>query len=159
MPHNTSCISDNDGTGNDQTIGSYFQAVKDQESQSQLLNSTKSNSQTEDRTANAITGTSTPDNITNDVFLSQNSLGRWNYMNDDANLLDDLQLEPLRSEANKPATCTLMDQSSNQQPIFNITDVSPGWAYSTEETKVFLSQYFSEHFFSLLELILLSACS
>ncbi|XP_020084466.1 calmodulin-binding transcription activator 5 isoform X3 [Ananas comosus] len=148
MPHNTSCITDNDGAGNDQTIGSYFQAMKDQESQSQLLNSTKSESQTEDRTSNAITGTSTPDNITNDVFLSQNSLGRWNYLNDDINLLDDLQLEPLRSEANKLATCTLMDQSSNQQPIFNITDVSPGWAYSTEETKVFLSQYFSEHFFS-----------
>nr|CAD1844931.1 unnamed protein product [Ananas comosus var. bracteatus] len=106
MPHNTSCITDNDGAGNDQTMVVIFQAMKDQESQSQLLNSTKSESQTEDRTSNAITGTSTPDNITNDVFLSQNSLGRWNYMNDDINLLDDLQLEPLRSEANKPATCT-----------------------------------------------------
>ncbi|OAY83213.1 Calmodulin-binding transcription activator 5 [Ananas comosus] len=151
MPHNTSCITDNDGAGNDQTIGSYFQAMKDQESQSQLLNSTKSESQTEDRTSNAITGTSTPDNITNDVFLSQNSLGRWNYLNDDINLLDDLQLEPLRSEANKLATCTLMDQSSNQQPIFNITDVSPGWAYSTEETKVLVVGYFYEQQKHLME--------
>ena len=55
-------------------------------------------------------------NIPNDVPARENSLGLWKYLNDDSPCLG--------------------DNIASNEKLFNITDFSPEWAYSTEHTKV-----------------------
>ncbi|XP_068662497.1 calmodulin-binding transcription activator 5-like isoform X2 [Aristolochia californica] len=72
------------------------------------------------------------------AFQTQDSFGRWvNYIENDIPVsLDELPLEISVTSDNEPGLATTTDQLSPQQYIFNITDVSPAWGFSTEETKV-----------------------
>ncbi|KAG6536567.1 hypothetical protein ZIOFF_001625 [Zingiber officinale] len=65
-------------------------------------------------------------------LVSQNNFGCWNVNSDSLVLLEDFQIQvpcTVDGEANSVTTMT-------GDPIFNITEISPGWSYSTEETKL-----------------------
>ncbi|XP_042441133.1 calmodulin-binding transcription activator CBT-like isoform X1 [Zingiber officinale] len=73
-------------------------------------------------------------------LVSQNNFGCWNVNSDSLVLLEDFQIQvpcTVDGEANSVTTMT-------GDPIFNITEISPGWSYSTEETKVIVVGNFCE---------------
>lgn len=76
----------------------------------------------------------------NDGLQTQDSFGRWmNYiMTDSPGSVDDPHLESSIPIGQEPSTSPMMNhpQSSVPSELFSITDVSPAWAFSTEETKV-----------------------
>lgn len=82
------------------------------------------------------------DNPSKDGLQSQDSFGKWiNYMiaADSPGSVDDPSLEPATLPGYQSFPSPSLDnKSSAQEHIFNITDVSPAWAFSTEETKVLL---------------------
>ncbi|KAG1338762.1 Calmodulin-binding transcription activator CBT [Cocos nucifera] len=127
----------------------YFQAAKDPENGSPLFKTMNPTSQVADLKLDAVHSCASPDILTGDVFLAQNSFGRWNCINDDSlGSLDD-QLET-SSSGDKSNAFTAMNQSSTPEQIFSIIDISPGWAYSTEETKVLVVGHFKEPYKHLL---------
>ncbi|XP_043721611.1 calmodulin-binding transcription activator 5-like isoform X2 [Telopea speciosissima] len=71
---------------------------------------------------------------------TQDSFGRWmNYiMTDSSGSVDDPPLESPISSGHESSLSAVMDcnHPSIEEQIFSITEVSPAWAYSTEETKV-----------------------
>lgn len=72
--------------------------------------------------------------FSDNVLVSQNSFGCWNVNSDSLGLLEDLQIQvPCTVDGEASSVTTTMGD-----PIFNITEISPGWSYSTEETKVIL---------------------
>ncbi|KAE9455153.1 hypothetical protein C3L33_12959, partial [Rhododendron williamsianum] len=77
----------------------------------------------------------------NDGLQTQDSFGRWmNYiMTDSPGSVDDPHLESSIPIGQEPSTSPMMNhpQSSVPSELFSITDVSPAWAFSTEETKAF----------------------
>lgn len=83
-------------------------------------------------------------NIPNDVvpLQSQDSFGKWiNYMiaTDSPGSVDDPSLEPATLAGYQSFPSPNLDNKlSAEEQIFNITDVSPAWAFSSEETKVLL---------------------
>lgn len=89
------------------------------------------------------------DNLLNDGLQSQDSFGRWinEVITDSPGTVIDPAIEPSISSIHNSHTDPTLDQrqSSVMEQIFNITDVSPAWAFSTEKTKVlsFTSTYFS----------------
>uniref|UniRef100_A0A5B7A702 Putative calmodulin-binding transcription activator 6 isoform X1 n=1 Tax=Davidia involucrata TaxID=16924 RepID=A0A5B7A702_DAVIN len=85
---------------------------------------------------------------TKDGLQTQDSFGMWmNYiMTDSPGSVDDPVLESSISSVQKSFMSPLMDhhQSSFPEQIFSITDVSPAWAFSTEETKILVTGFFHE---------------
>ncbi|KAJ4968071.1 hypothetical protein NE237_014772 [Protea cynaroides] len=78
---------------------------------------------------------------------TQDSFGQWmNYiMTDSSGSIDD---PPLESPVSNGHESSLFAKIDNNQPsigeqIFSITEVSPAWAFSTEETKVIVIGCFS----------------
>ncbi|GMP57038.1 hypothetical protein CsSME_00021291 [Camellia sinensis var. sinensis] len=88
----------------------------------------------------------TLDIIGKDGLQTQDSFGRWiNYiMADSPGSVDDLEFSIQSSH--ESSTSPMMDhlQSSVPVQIFTITDVSPGWAFSTEETKILITGFFND---------------
>lgn len=80
------------------------------------------------------------DNLNEDGLQMQDSFGRWiNYkITDSPGSVDDQPLESSISAGYKSLTPPTNDShgSSVLGQIFNITDVSPAWGFSNEETKV-----------------------
>ncbi|KAF9607258.1 hypothetical protein IFM89_033465 [Coptis chinensis] len=81
-----------------------------------------------------------------DDFYKQDSFGRWMncIMSDSPGSLDDLPVESSVTTGHESSTSTVIDHnlSSTQQLVFYITDISPAWSYSEEETKVIVVGYF-----------------
>ncbi|OVA16811.1 IQ motif [Macleaya cordata] len=81
-----------------------------------------------------------------DGLRTQDSFGRWmNYvMTDSPGSLDGLPVESPISNGNGSSITGTMDHhhSSVQQQVFSITEISPAWGFSTEETKVIVVGYF-----------------
>lgn len=73
------------------------------------------------------------DSLNKDGLQTQDSFGRWiNYfISDSPGSADELMT---------PESSVTIDQSYVMQQIFNITEISPSWALSNEETKVLLFQ-------------------
>lgn len=91
------------------------------------------------------------DVLVNDGLHSQDSFGRWinDFITDSSDSVDGSVLETSISSAHPQDSLyssTMHLQSSVPEQIFNITDVSPAWAYSNEKTKVFLSCIFHYDF-------------
>lgn len=86
-------------------------------------------------------------NLGNEPLRNQDSFGRWmNYiMADSPGSVDDSVLDSSVSSNHDPSTVNEL--------IFNITEVSPAWAFSTEKTKVGFD--FLLHFVSILWFLLL----
>ncbi|XP_031096428.1 calmodulin-binding transcription activator 5 [Ipomoea triloba] len=86
------------------------------------------------------------DNPSKDGLQSQDSFGKWiNYMiaADSPGSVDDPSLEPATLPGYQSFPSPSLDnKSSAQEHIFNITDVSPAWAFSTEETKILVIGHF-----------------
>lgn len=81
--------------------------------------------------------------LVSDSLHNQNSLGRWmeKIMTESTGTETDCTLESsISSYPNLSASPAINDlQTSFPEQIFCTTDISPAWAYSNEETKVFLS--------------------
>lgn len=84
----------------------------------------------------------TLDILDKDGLQTQESFGRWmNYiLTDSPGSVDDPILESSIPTGHEFSTLQTMDhpQSFVTGQLFSITDVSPAWAFSTEETKVIL---------------------
>lgn len=81
-----------------------------------------------------------------DGLKPQDSFGRWvNYVvTESPDSLDNLPVEsPISNGHGSSITGTMNHHhhSSVREQVFTITEISPAWALSTEETKVFLSQF------------------
>lgn len=89
--------------------------------------------------AHAAIGVDSSDMIINDNLQSQDSFGKWlnHVIADSPCSVDDSGLESSVSSIHDSYS-PVMDhhQPSLPEQVFNITDVSPVWAYSSEETKV-----------------------
>ncbi|KAF8394646.1 hypothetical protein HHK36_020862 [Tetracentron sinense] len=89
-----------------------------------------------------------------DGLQSQDSFGSWmNNLFDSPVPVDDPPFESPISTGHESNVSAMMNhsQSSIQEKIFSITDVSPAWAFSTEETKVMVIGFFSEEHLHLAE--------
>ncbi|CAK9145637.1 unnamed protein product [Ilex paraguariensis] len=102
------------------------------------------------------------DNLVKDGLQTQDSFGRWmNYiMTESPGLVDDPIMEPSLSTGHETSTPPIMDhpQSSVLEQIISITDVSPAWALSTEETKIIVVGFFREGHPDLAKSNLLCVC-
>ncbi|KAF5950830.1 hypothetical protein HYC85_012823 [Camellia sinensis] len=107
---------------------------------------TDSNLQKKDYQLGTVGTGETLDIIGKDGLQTQDSFGRWiNYiMADSPGSVDDLEFSIQSSH--ESSTSPMMDhlQSSVPVQIFTITDVSPGWAFSTEETKILITGFFND---------------
>ncbi|CAL5346879.1 unnamed protein product [Camellia sinensis] len=81
-----------------------------------------------------------------DDLKTQDSFGRWmnSVMSDSPGSVDDPTLVSSISTGHESFTSPTMDhlQSSVPGQIFSITDVSPAWAFPTEETKILITGFF-----------------
>ncbi|CAA0824131.1 Calmodulin-binding transcription activator 5 [Striga hermonthica] len=86
-------------------------------------------------------------NIGKDGLVSQDSLGMWmpNANADSSRPVDCQGLEPSISAGHESFTSSVMDNHLSSVPsqMFNITDVLPSWALSTQETKVIVVGFFN----------------
>ncbi|XP_059290371.1 calmodulin-binding transcription activator 5-like [Lycium ferocissimum] len=75
------------------------------------------------------------DSLNKDGLQTQDSFGRWiNYfITDSAGSTDEMMT---------PESSVTVDQSYVMQQIFNITEISPSWALSSEETKILVIGHF-----------------
>lgn len=80
------------------------------------------------------------DALLNNGYGSQESFGKWvhNFISDSPGSVDDPSLEAVYTPGQESSAppAVFHPQSNIPDQIFNITDVSPAWAYSTEKTKV-----------------------
>ncbi|KAL3829339.1 hypothetical protein ACJIZ3_018141 [Penstemon smallii] len=106
------------------------------------------NSQTMNSRMSPLSGADSLHNLGENGLQSQDSFGRWmKYMiADSPGSSDDQALEPSISNEHQSFTSRMIDNHppSAQGQIFNITDVSPAWSLSTEETKVLVVGAFNE---------------
>ncbi|WOL00294.1 calmodulin-binding transcription activator 5-like isoform X2 [Canna indica] len=114
----------------DRSNGGYLQAEKDKDMTSISLSTENLNHQVVEFDLDAIVHNENTTIYPDDFLLSQNSFG---------NLLDDLQLQVSSSVGDEVSSMTTLGDHT-----FNIIEISPGWSYSTEETKVIVVGYFSE---------------
>uniref|UniRef100_A0A2P2LW52 Calmodulin-binding transcription activator 5 isoform X3 n=2 Tax=Rhizophora mucronata TaxID=61149 RepID=A0A2P2LW52_RHIMU len=90
------------------------------------------------------------DTVNNDSLQSQDSFGRWmnSIMADSLGSVDNSMHESPISSGHESLSSPPIDQHQSSVPvqIFIITDVSPGWAFSTETTKILVTGYFLEKY-------------
>ncbi|KAL5197132.1 hypothetical protein ABZP36_000644 [Zizania latifolia] len=121
---------------NNQVTADYFGALKHQGDQTQSLVTSDVDSQSDQFISSLVkTPMDGKVSVPNDMPARQNSLGLWKYLDDDSPCLGD-----------NPRTVTESFHPVTSQRIFNITDISPEWAYSTESTKVLVVGNFYEQY-------------
>ncbi|KAL6862149.1 hypothetical protein ACP4OV_016798 [Aristida adscensionis] len=123
--------------GLNQVYTTYFGALKHQETQSPSLKSTQVTSNRDSQSkqpASSFEKTLMDGNIPNDAPARQNSLGLWKYLDDD-----------ISSLGVNPSSTLLTTQPMTNKNLFHITEISPEWAYCTEDTKVLVVGYFYEN--------------
>ncbi|KAH7513448.1 hypothetical protein FEM48_Zijuj12G0201000 [Ziziphus jujuba var. spinosa] len=101
------------------------------------------------------------DVLVNDGLHSQDSFGRWinDFITDSSDSVDGSVLETSIPSAQDSFSSLAMHlQSPVSEQIFNITDVSPAWAYSNEKTKILLTGFFREEYQHLSKSDLLCVC-
>ncbi|KAI3821775.1 hypothetical protein L1987_09347 [Smallanthus sonchifolius] len=97
------------------------------------------------------------DTMVNDGLKNQDSFGRWmNYTLTESPVIDATQ--PVVSAGVETVKTTTGQQSHSFQQIFNITEVSPSWASSSEETKVLIIGVFHEKHIHLANSNLFCVC-
>ncbi|CAK9328942.1 unnamed protein product [Citrullus colocynthis] len=105
------------------------------------------------------------DSLLNEGLQSQDSFGRWinEVITDSSGSVIDPAIEPSISSVdsvhNSYCDSTLYHhQTSAMEQIFNITDVSPAWAFSTEKTKILIIGYFHNDYVHLAKSNILVVC-
>ncbi|KAM1086543.1 hypothetical protein ACFX2B_012039 [Malus domestica] len=120
-----------------------------------LVGDVNSNLQRRDYNAKA-------DVLHNNGLHSQDSFGRWinQIMTDSPASVEDPVLDSSFSAAQNSFASPTMNhlQSSVPQQIFNITDISPTWAFSNEKTKILITGFLHQEFFQLAKSDLLCIC-
>ncbi|KAK8671197.1 hypothetical protein V6N13_037802 [Hibiscus sabdariffa] len=110
------------------------------------------NSKVQSEDSSAI-GTGEPlDLLVNGGLHSQDSFGKWinNTLTESPYTMGDPVLESLSSAGNVSFTSPVQ--------IFNITEVSPAWAYSTEKTKILVTGVFHQAYQHLAKSNLFCVC-
>ncbi|KAL2603876.1 hypothetical protein AAZV13_09G036100 [Glycine max] len=106
-------------------------------------------------------GVDTLGTLVNEGLQSQDSFGTWmNIMSDTPCSIDESALEATTSSVHVPYSSLVADnkQSSLPEQVFNLTEVSPVWASSTEKTKVLVTGYFHNNYQHLAKSNLLCVC-
>ncbi|XP_034228719.1 calmodulin-binding transcription activator 5 isoform X2 [Prunus dulcis] len=102
------------------------------------------------------------DVLVNDGLHSQDSFGRWinQVMADPPGSVEDPALESSSIAAQNSFASPSADhlQSSVPHQIFNITDLSPAWAFSNEKTKILITGFFHQEYLHLAKSDLLCIC-
>ncbi|KAL5197714.1 hypothetical protein ABZP36_001226 [Zizania latifolia] len=120
--------------GNNQVTADYFGALKYQGDQTQSVLTSDVDIQSEPFISSLVkTPMDGKLSVPNDMPARQNSLGLWKYLDDDNPCLGD-----------NPSSITQSLHPVTSERIFNITEISPEWAYSTESTKVLVVGNFYE---------------
>ncbi|XP_054786379.1 calmodulin-binding transcription activator 5-like isoform X2 [Prosopis cineraria] len=117
----------------------------------QTFNS-QSNSNVQSEHSITISGGDLVDSLVNDTLQSQDSFGKWisNMISDSPCSIDDSGLESSVSSVHDSYSSVLDNhQPSLPEQVFNITDVSPGRACSTENTKVLITGIFHDDYLHL----------
>ncbi|THU67301.1 hypothetical protein C4D60_Mb05t23210 [Musa balbisiana] len=136
--HCPSNVKSGNDCGIDQSNGGYLQAVKDQDITPTSFRAENLAQVAEFDMDDMVLSENTT-TYTNDILLGENSFGSWNYINDySIGSLDDRQLLASSSRGDEAMATSMGDH------VFNITEISPGWSYSTEETKVVVVGHFCE---------------
>ncbi|XP_017409861.1 calmodulin-binding transcription activator 5 isoform X2 [Vigna angularis] len=92
---------------------------------------------------------------------SQDSFGTWmNIMSDAPCSIDESALATSISTVREPYLSLVADNqlSSLPEQVFNLTEVSPAWASSTEKTKVLITGYFHSDYQHLAKFNLVCVC-
>ncbi|MBA0710657.1 hypothetical protein Golax_009929, partial [Gossypium laxum] len=90
------------------------------------------------------------DFLVNDGLQSQDSFGKW---------INDFITEPLGSVGDSVLELSSANDSfTSPEQIFSITEVSPGWAYSTEKTKILVTGVFHQAYQHLAKSTLFCVC-
>ncbi|XP_061344790.1 calmodulin-binding transcription activator 5-like [Gastrolobium bilobum] len=108
-------------------------------------------------------GVDSLDTLVNEGLQSQDTFGMWidNIISDTPCSIDESALKPsISSSIHEPNSSLVMDkqQSSLPEYVFNLTEVSPGWASSTEKTKVLITGLFHNDYQHLAKSNLLCVC-
>ncbi|CAL9162258.1 unnamed protein product [Musa hybrid cultivar] len=136
--HCPSNVKSGNDCGIDQSNGGYLQAAKDQDITPASFRA-ENLTQVGEFDMNDMVLSENTTTCTNDILLGENSFGSWNYINDySLGSLDDRQLLASSSRGDEAMATSMGDH------VFNITEISPGWSYSTEETKVVVVGHFCE---------------
>lgn len=89
---------------------------------------------------NATVADGSLDALLNNGPQSRESFGRWmnSFISESNGSLEDPSFEPMVTPKQDPLAPQAVFHSHSNIPeqVFNITDVSPSWAYSSEKTKV-----------------------
>ncbi|KAL6639293.1 hypothetical protein ACP70R_023023 [Stipagrostis hirtigluma subsp. patula] len=121
--------------GLNQASASYFAALEHQANQSPSLLTSDLDSQSKQH-ASPLVKTPVDGNNTDDVPARQNSFGQWKkYLEDDSPCLGD-----------NPSSPMLTSRLVTNERLFHITEISPEWAYCTQDTKVLVVGCFHEHY-------------
>ncbi|CAN8324717.1 unnamed protein product [Cochlearia groenlandica] len=90
------------------------------------------------------------DALLNNGYGSQDSFGKWvnNMVSDSPGSVEDPSLEAVFTPGqDSSATPASFNSHSNiPEQVFNITDVAPAWAYSTERTKILVTGFFHDSY-------------
>ncbi|RWR95208.1 calmodulin-binding transcription activator 5 isoform X2 [Cinnamomum micranthum f. kanehirae] len=123
----------------------YFQPVGDQNVQPSVFETIDTNLLKKDAGMATVGAVETSEMFDKNPLLSQDSFTRWMSIieNDSPGSVDELPMECSISTVNGSVATMVKDESSLQE-AFSITEVSPAWAFSTEETKVIVIGYFHE---------------
>ncbi|XP_020209391.1 calmodulin-binding transcription activator 6-like, partial [Cajanus cajan] len=107
-------------------------------------------------------GINTLGTLVNEGLQSQDSFGMWmNIIPDTPCSIDESALEaPISSSVHEPYLSLEADNQQHSLPeqVFNLTEVSPAWASSTEKTKILVTGYFHNNYQHLAKSNLLSVC-
>ncbi|ESW10972.1 hypothetical protein PHAVU_009G254500 [Phaseolus vulgaris] len=107
-------------------------------------------------------GVDTLGTLVNEGLQSQDSFGMWmnNIISDKPCSMDESALETSISSVHEPYSSLVADNQLSSLPdqVFNLTEVSPAWASSTEKTKVLVTGYFHSNYQHLAKLNLVCVC-
>ncbi|XP_027369147.1 calmodulin-binding transcription activator 5-like isoform X2 [Abrus precatorius] len=110
----------------------------------------------------SLNGVDSLDTVVNNRLQSQDSFGMWvnNIMYDSPCSVNDSALESSVSSAHEPYSSLVADnqQLSLPEQVFNLTDVSPAWAPSTEKSKVLVTGFLHKDYMHLSKSNLLCVC-
>ncbi|QCE13332.1 P-loop containing nucleoside triphosphate hydrolase [Vigna unguiculata] len=100
--------------------------------------------------------------LVNEGLQSQDSFGTWinNIISDTPCSIDESALETSISTVREPYSSPVADNQLSSLPehLFNLTEVSPAWASSTEKTKVLVTGYFHSNYQHLAKFNLVCVC-
>ncbi|XP_038700970.1 calmodulin-binding transcription activator 5-like isoform X2 [Tripterygium wilfordii] len=120
------------------------------------------NSNVQRRNSGTVEACDSMDILVNDGLQSQDSFGRLmnDIISDSPRSIEDPVLESSFPSGHDSFSPSMVDQHhySETEKIFTITDISPAWAFSTENTKILVTGVFQEQYLHLMKSKLFCVC-